>query len=62
MTGRRPADMVGTEAVPVRMSWRDRMERVINRALPVVTGGLLLVVATMVVMSIGRRRRVASKH
>ena len=37
------------------------MERVMNRVLPVVTGGLLLVVAAVVVVSIGRRRPVRSR-
>jgi hypothetical protein len=62
MTRRRPPDMVGTDAEPIRMSWSERMEGVMNRVLPVVTGGLLLAVAAMVVVSIGRRRLGASRR
>ena len=38
------------------------MGGVMNRILPVVTGGLLLAVAAMVVVSIGRRRLGASRR
>jgi hypothetical protein len=53
--------MVVTDAVPMRLYWSEGMERVMNRVLPVVTGGLLLVVAAVVVVSIGRRRPVRSR-
>jgi hypothetical protein len=56
MRGRCSTDMVVTDTVPMRLCWSEGMERVMNRVLPVVTGGLLLVVAAMVVVSIGRRR------
>ena len=54
--------MVVTDAVPMRLYRSEEMERVMNRVLPVVTGGLLLVVAAMVVVSIGRRRPAPSRR
>jgi hypothetical protein len=54
--------MVVTDTVPMRLCWSEGMDRVMNRVLPVVTGGLLLVVAAMVVVSIGRRRPGPSKR